>query len=421
MGVLSIQSQSPNAYSTEQIRMLELLSTQAAIAIQNAQLFQKANQEIIERKQAETILRHHLTELEFLYESSLSLSQVTNYENLMHQMILLMEEKLNWPHITIRRCNLIEGTLEMSDFNHRPSSESQRKIEKRLNSRVIAVGEGLSGWVAQHGVFVRCDDVDQDPRYLKVIPGLHSGLYVPIKVNDKVEAVISIESEQIEAFTEADERLVTTLAAQAGIKLDNLKLIEDLRKSNEQLFSAYDETIQGWSNALDLRDKETEGHTLRVTKLTDKLARMMHISDEKLIHIRRGALLHDIGKMGIPDRILLKPDKLTDDEWVLMRAHPVYAYNLLSKIDFLQPALNIPLYHHERWDGTGYPKGLKGNKIPLEARIFAVIDVYDALTSDRPYRLGWPKERAIEYIHEQSGKQFDPDIVNAFDELDLIY
>ena len=419
VGVLSIQSFNPNAYTQEQIRMLELLSTQAAIAIQNAQLYQKANQEITERRQTENVLRHHLSELEFLYESGLRFSQITTKEELIQQMAHLMEEKLNWPHITIQLCNLTKGTLETMAFSHGRSNKSQQREKKRLNSRVISIGEGISGWVAEQGESVCCSDLNQDPRYLKLNPELLSGLYVPIKVGDKVEAVINIESEQLNAFSKADEHLVSTLASQVGIKLANINLLDDLRKSNERIFQAYDKTIQGWSNALDLRDEETEGHTLRVTRLTEELALMMGIPDENRIHIRRGALLHDIGKMGISDRILLKPDKLTDEEWLMMRKHTVYAYNLLSQIDFLHPALNIPYLHHERWDGSGYPVGLKGEEIPLEARIFAIVDVYDALTSDRPYRLAWPKERAIEYIHEQSGSHFDPDVVKAFEKLNL--
>src|SRR4030095_309227 len=148
----------------------------------------------------------------------------------------------------------------------------------------------------------------------------------------------------------------------------------------------YDSTIEGWSRALDLRDRETEGHTIRVTEMTLKIARIAGMADAELVHLKRGALLHDIGKMGIPDAILLKPDKLETEEWVIMRRHPVYAYELLLPIEYLQPSLDIPYCHHEKWDGSGYPRGLKGEQIPLAARLFAVIDVWDALRSDRPYR-----------------------------------
>ena len=177
---------------------------------------------------------------------------------------------------------------------------------------------------------------------------------------------------------------------------------------------AYDATIEGWSRAMDLRDEETEGHTQRVTDLTLKLARLMGIRDDQLIHIRRGALLHDMGKLGIPDQILLKPGKLTDDEWVIMRKHPVYAYDMLSSIEYLRPALDIPYCHHEKWDGSGYPRGLKGEEIPLAARIFAVIDAWDALTSDRPYRKAWSREKTLAYIREQTGSHFDPQVVEVF-------
>jgi putative nucleotidyltransferase with HDIG domain len=165
---------------------------------------------------------------------------------------------------------------------------------------------------------------------------------------------------------------------------------------------------------MDLRDKETEGHTLRVTAMTLKLAQRLGITGEELIHIRRGALLHDIGKMGVPDRILLKPDSLNDEELLIMRRHPQYAADMLLPIDYLRPALTIPYSHHERWDGSGYPQGLKGREIPIAARLFAVIDVWDALTSDRPYRPAWTNQETLNYIVGLSGIQFDPVIVTEF-------
>jgi len=185
-------------------------------------------------------------------------------------------------------------------------------------------------------------------------------------------------------------------------------------KANFELNLAYKETLDGWGRALELRDDETEGHTRRVTEATVRLAMIMNASVEEIVHIRRGALLHDIGKIGIPDSILLKPGPLTEEEWAIMKMHPVFAYQLLSPISYLKPALDIPLYHHERWDGSGYPKGLSGKDIPLAARIFAIIDVWDALLSNRPYRKAWPREKVVQYITEQSGIQFDPDIVPVF-------
>jgi len=204
------------------------------------------------------------------------------------------------------------------------------------------------------------------------------------------------------------------LAAQAAIAIDNASLFDNLQRLNIDLILAYDTTIEGWSRALDYRDKETEGHSQRVTEMTVKIARAMGINEEEIVHMKRGALLHDIGKLGVPDAILFKPGKLTDEEWEIMKRHSVIAYELLSPISYLRPALDIPYCHHEKWDGTGYPRGLKGEEIPLAARIFAVVDVWDALYSDRPYRPGWSEEKAKEYLRQQAGAHFDPKVVDVF-------
>lgn len=189
---------------------------------------------------------------------------------------------------------------------------------------------------------------------------------------------------------------------------------EKLQKAHQRLLDAYDATIAGWSHAMDLRDRETEGHSHRVTDLTIKLAKAFGIANEELTHIRHGSLLHDMGKLGIPDSILQKPNSLTDEEWAVMRKHPQFAYDMLYPIEYLRAALDIPLCHHEKWDGTGYPRGLKGEAIPLAARIFAIVDVWDALTSNRPYRPAWSREAALNFIREQSGWHFDPRVVDLF-------
>jgi putative nucleotidyltransferase with HDIG domain len=205
-----------------------------------------------------------------------------------------------------------------------------------------------------------------------------------------------------------------TLAGQAAIAIDSVVQFDKVQRSNSELSQAYNATIEGWSHALDLRDKETEGHTQRVTEMTLKLARLIGLSEADLVQVRWGALLHDIGKMGVPDGILLKPGPLTDEEWVLMKKHPTFAYEMLSPIHYLKAALDIPYCHHEKWDGTGYPGGLKGNQIPLAARIFAVVDVWDALVSDRPYRQAWSTEKVREYIQAGAGTHFDPQVVKTF-------
>ncbi|MBI5944901.1 MAG: HD domain-containing protein [Chloroflexi bacterium] len=205
-----------------------------------------------------------------------------------------------------------------------------------------------------------------------------------------------------------------TLAGQAAIAIDSAVMFKELQRTNSDLTLAYDKTIEGWSRALDFRDRDTEDHTRRVTEMSMKLARRMGIPESEIIHIQRGGALHDIGKVAIPDEILFKPGPLTDDEWDIMRRHPVIAVELLEPISYLAPAMHIPRSHHEKWDGSGYPDGLAGEAIPLAARIFSVADVYDALTADRPYRSAWSKMDTLEYIFTNSGIHFDPNVVTEF-------
>lgn len=204
------------------------------------------------------------------------------------------------------------------------------------------------------------------------------------------------------------------IAGQTAIAIDSAMMFKELQKSNFELSLAYNATIDAWSRTLDLRDRDTEGHTRRVTDITVRFATIAGVNDSELIHIRRGATLHDIGKVAIPDEILFKPGPLDQNEWETMRQHPGYAVDLLTPIKYLEHAIEIPHWHHEKWDGTGYPDRLGGEEIPLSARLFALADVYDALTSDRPYRRAWQKQDAIQYIENQSGRHFDPRLVPDF-------
>ena len=247
---------------------------------------------------------------------------------------------------------------------------------------------------------------------------LISILYFPLVLKEKaIGAFIVGSTDKVFQFSDKEIDLANILSYQVSLAVANAQLYTKTQQAIVDLTRAYDATLEGWSRVLDMRDHVTDEHTQRVADLTVALARKMGIPVSELGEIRRGVLLHDIGKMGIPDAILQKPDELTDNEWKIMQTHPQLAYQFLSHINYLKPALDIPLYHHEKWDGTGYPRKLKGEEIPLVARIFSVVDVYDALTSDRPYRKAWKKEDALIYLQEQSGKHFYPEAVRAFLEM----
>jgi PAS domain S-box-containing protein len=243
---------------------------------------------------------------------------------------------------------------------------------------------------------------------------LQSVLGLPLVAGDRRLGAALVAFHQRHRFTPEEVAFAERAAGPIALALAKAKFFEELQASHARLAEAYDATLEGLALALELRDKETEGHTRRVTDMTVRLARAMGVPDDDLIHIRRGALLHDIGKIGIPDDILRKPGPLTPSELTIMRRHPSYAYEIISAIPFLHPAIDIPYCHHEKWDGTGYPRGLQDEAIPLAARIFAIVDVWDALRSDRPYRESWPSDKVVDHIRLLSGSHFDPRVVEPF-------
>lgn len=248
--------------------------------------------------------------------------------------------------------------------------------------------------------------------------GLVSILYFPLLLKENALGVFTVGTRrEVREFTDSDMDLGYILSFQVSLAIANAQLYRKAQDAILDLTRAYDATLEGWSRVLDMRDHVTDEHTHRVADLTVALARRMGIPDSELGQVLRGALLHDIGKMALPDAILQKPAPLTEAEMSVMRTHPEKALQILSQIDYLIPAIDIPYCHHEKWDGTGYPRGLKGAEIPLVARIFAVVDVYDALTSDRPYRSAWSSKKALAYLQEQSGKHFFPDAVRTFTEM----
>jgi HD-GYP domain-containing protein (c-di-GMP phosphodiesterase class II) len=251
--------------------------------------------------------------------------------------------------------------------------------------------------------------------------GIQKLAFLPLGLSGEFYGCLMVAADQKGVFDDDERALLNELAADLSFGIHTMRVRADrihnqalVEQSNAELAAAYDATLAGWSRALELREHETAGHSNRVVETFLQLATMFNVPEQDIIHIRRGALLHDIGKMGIPDHILLKAGPLSEEEWAIMHQHPNYAQKLLGGIDYLAPALEIPLCHHEWWDGSGYPQGLRGEEIPLMARVFAIVDVWDALTSDRPYRQAWPLEKVRAYITEKSGSQFDPQVVKAF-------
>jgi len=299
---------------------------------------------------------------------------------------------------------------------------ARRGFRAKLSSHAKrSLSFSFPGEVAMRGEKVFLSSIS-DVERSRVLPasddeGFHSYAALPLIARGETKGVLELfhraplyENEEWMGFAEA-------LAGQAAIAIENITLFQNLKKVNIDLSIAYDTTLEGWSKALELFDHDTEGHTRRVTDLTMKLAAALHVPDSQLVHMRRGALLHDIGKMAIPGEILNKEGKLTEEEQQIVQQHPQIAYKLLAPIPFLRSALDIPYCHHEKWDGSSYPRGLKGEEIPLAARIFSVVDVWDALTSDRPYRKAWVRQKALDYILTESGRYFDPAIVDVFTQI----
>lgn len=292
---------------------------------------------------------------------------------------------------------------------HRPAPEGYS----------LPIGVSLSGQAARERRTISAPDLAEvepsdSAELFRSADGTQSAYATPIVAKDQLLGVLLVEFRTTFRADYDWLGFFEALAGQAAMAIDSGQAFGDLQRANHDLGLAYETTIEGWSRAMDLRDKETEGHTLRVTQTTVELGSRAGLTSAEMVHVRRGALLHDIGKMGVPDGILLKPGKLTDEEWAVMRQHPQIAYDLLKPIPYLRPALDIPYCHHEKWDGTGYPRRLKGVQIPRAARLFAVVDVWDALRSDRPYRRAWPDDEVYKHIREQSGTHFDPDAVDLF-------
>ena len=411
IGCISVESEQLNAFTEEDEHLLITLAIQAAIAMRNAELFEETQKELAQRKLAEKQIRRQVGHLTALSSIDRTIAASLDIKFNLSEVLTHVMAELEIDATSILILNPYSQTLEYgAERGFR--TQAVRRAQVRL-------GEGYAGRVALERQFVQIPDLRTEPDNLLLTTLLKDEDFVsyygvPLITKGRVNGVLEVFHRSI---LEPDAEwfdFLNTLAGQAALAIESASLFENLRRSNLELTLAYDATIEGWSHALDLRDKETEGHTQRVTEMTVKLAGSFDQSEIDLEQIRWGALLHDIGKMGIPDEILHKPGPLTDEEWVKMKEHPKIAYELLSPIRYLRQSLDIPYCHHEKWDGSGYPRGLKGAQIPLVARIFAVVDVWDALTSDRPYRLAWTKEKTREHIRASSGTHFDPRVVEVF-------
>ncbi len=401
IGVLEVNEygDSKREYTQNDANLLSLFAAHAAGIVHNARLLDQLKERV---EQFSTL---HSIDLVIGSTTDLRVSLQVVLESIMRLLKIDAAGVLLYNHTTLN--------LEYAD---------SVGFHSDVTRSVVRLGEGLAGHVAltrQMLDIPKLATVELPPPFRDMVDreGFISYRCLPLIAKGEVKGVLELYHRSALPSDPEWNDLLNLLTSQAAIAMDNAILFSNLEYVNAELELAYDATIEGWSQALELRDQETSGHTRRMLDITIALAHKMGIRDSELPSIRRGVLLHDIGKMGVPDQILLKPGPLNEEEWKIMHQHPLHAYNLLSKITYLRSALDIPYYHHEKWDGSGYPRGLKGEQIPISARIFAVVDVYDALSFDRSYRSAWPKEKVIAYIKEQSGIYFDPRVVETFLEI----
>ncbi|OGO21319.1 MAG: hypothetical protein A2Y54_04540 [Chloroflexi bacterium RBG_16_51_16] len=387
----------PYRFHSQDLERVSVFGSHAAVAIDNAQLYAQA--------------KLHLEHERALREIDQAITSGDSLETIFE---LIIQKVLDQVRVDAAAIFLLDQ--ETGRFVYKKGMGFQSRDIEKYQVNMDRFSDGYDSEASKTpGSEVVLSSVS-GPEFSDVLGSEDFNAYftTPLISKNKLLGVLEVFHRSPLAIHSDWLNFLETLAGQTAIAIDNENLFSSLQQSNVELSQAYEAAIEGWSAALDLRDRETEGHTRRVTEMTLRLAGRLGFSQDELVHIRRGSLLHDIGKMGVPDRILLKENVLTEEEWIYMRKHPTIAYELLKNNEYLTPALDIAHYHHERWDGSGYPDGLKGEKIPLAARIFAVVDVYDALTSDRPYRPRWSVDKAVDHIHSLSGVHFDPQIVDAF-------
>lgn len=397
IGAVTWFSFEPVEIPNDVVELLRRLTNQAALAISKAQLFEETENRLKLLQSLRMIDRSISSNFDLRITLETVLAHVASFLNLDSAFIVTYEPSSSYVKVI--------ASIGFSRIH--------------IDGAVFPVFESVCGRVIIEREVIKVADLQNEKvssQFASIISreGFQSAYAVPLITKGEVKGVLQVFFRKKFVPHKSWFEMLELFAGPAAIAVDNSALFEGLQRKNIELLQAYYETIEGWSHAMDMRDRETEGHTERVTQLTVEFARMQGIPEDQLLLIRYGALLHDMGKLGVPDEILLKPGTLTDEEWAIMRRHTEFAYEMLKDIKFLRPALDIPRYHHEKWDGTGYPFGLKGEEIPLPARMFALVDVWDALTNDRPYRQAWEPEQVIQYIRDNSGKHFDPNLVEPF-------
>ena len=400
LGLLSLYSSQPGFFSLQRPEIYLTFAQQAASALKNARLFEE-NSRRLTRLNA---LRH----IDMAITGSVDL-RVT-------YMVALDEiaSQLNVDAAAILRMNPHTGFLEYA--------AGRGFLTRSIENFSVQMGQGCAGRAAmerQIGHIANISEAGHSIAWADLLANEQFVSYhaAPMTAKGQLLGVLAVFRRDPQAEDKEWLEFFESLAAQVALAINNAILFDSLERRNMELLQAYDATIVGWARALSLKEEETEEHSKRVVAMTVKIAMAMGMSDDQIVHLRRGCLLHDIGKIGIPDAVLLKPGPLNDEEWAVMRRHPEHGFQMLAQILYLRPAIDIPYCHHEKWDGSGYPRGLKGEQIPLPARLFQVVDVWDALTRDRPYRKAWPDDEALAYIRAGSGKDFDPKIVAVFSDL----
>lgn len=392
IGMFAVDHSQPDYFTQADVEMVNAFAGQAAITIENTRLFEETCRQLAELEIIQTIA------------SALRIAQKVDdvFPIILDQLINLLD--FGTALVDLIELDSGEIVTILAHGVWAPMTGKRTPINAGGSGRVIASGRPyVTTDVIADGVVAHPD----------LIGGLNAAVCVPIVAQRQTLGTLWVGRRSRSSITGEEINLLLALGEMVGSTIQRMTLHEQTVLQAEEIESAYDLTLEGWAKALELRDKETEGHSRRVSDLTLQLARQFGFSPTELVHIRRGVLLHDIGKMGVSDQILKKRGPLNDEEWAEMRKHPQYAYDLIFPIAYLRPTLDIPYCHHERWDGSGYPRGLKGEQIPQAARIFSVIDVYDALSNDRPYRSAWLPEKVLDYLRDQSGKLFDPRIVEA--------